>query len=208
MMTDPHRIRSEAELRAVIGEPSDLVHQKLFDHVDRFAQEFIRLTPLILVATVGPDGDLDVSPKGDEAGFVSVEDLNTLLIPERPGNKLAYGFRNMLHNAKIGIIFVVPGVTETLRVNGSVELTRDPEILERLSARNKPALLATRVTVEESFFHCGKAFIRSKLWKPKTWPEGAKANIGKQIAARSKAGEDVAEAVEKALLESYETRLY
>jgi PPOX class probable FMN-dependent enzyme len=208
MMSDSHRIRCEAELRAVIGEPSDLVQQKLFDHVDRFAQEFIRLTPLILVATVGPDGDLDVSPKGDEAGFVSVEGPNTLLIPERPGNKLAYGFRNMLHNAKIGIIFVVPGVTETLRVNGSVELTRDPEILERLSARNKPALLATRVTVEESFFHCGKAFIRSKLWKPKTWPEGAKANIGKQIAARSNAGEDVAEAVENALLESYETRLY
>jgi len=207
-MTDPYRIRSEAELRAVIGEPSDTIDQKLFDHVDSFAQEFIRRAPMIFVATVGLDGRLAVSPKGDEAGFVLVEDPKTLLIPERPGNRLAYGFLNMLENSRIGIIFVVPGVTETLRVNGSVEMTRDPEILERLSARSKPALLATRVTVEESFFHCGKAFIRSNLWEPKTWPEGAKPEIGKQIAARLNAGEDFAEDLEETLREAYRTRLY
>jgi len=207
-MTDPHRICSEEELRAAIGEPSDTIDQKLFDHVDSYAQEFIRRTPMIFVATTGLEGGLDVSPKGDEAGFVSVEDPKTLLIPERPGNRLAYGFLNMLQNSRIGIIFVVPGVVETLRVNGSVELTRDPEILERLSARSKPALLATRVTVQECFFHCGKAFIRSNLWKPDSWPADARPQIGKQIAARLNAGEEFADGLEETLRDAYENRLY
>jgi PPOX class probable FMN-dependent enzyme len=207
-MSDAYRIQSEAELRDIIPEPSPLIDQKIFDHVDRFAREFIERAPLIFISTVGPEGDLDVSPKGDAPGFVSVEDPKTLLIPERPGNKLAYGFRNMLANPKAGLIFIIPGVTETLRINGSVELTRDPKLLERLSARNKPAILATRLRVEESFFHCGKALIRSKLWKADSWPEGVKANIGKQIAARSNAGDDLAEMLEKGLREDYETSLY
>lgn len=207
-MSDPHRIETQAELREVIPEPNPMLEQKIFDHVDPFAQKFIESAPMILMATVSADGDLDVSPKGDAPGFVSVEDPKTLLIPDRPGNKLADGFRNMLDNPRIGIIFVIPGVTETLRVNGSVELTRDPEILQRLSARNKPAILATRVTVEESFFHCGKAFIRSKLWKSDTWPDGFKANIGKQIATRAKAGDDLAEAIDEGMRKDYETGLY
>ena len=207
-MKDPHRVRTEAELREAIGEPSETIERKLFDQVDSFAEAFIRQSPMIFVSTVGADGRLDVSPKGDRAGFVSVEDPNTLLIPERLGNRLAYGFLNILEHGKIGIIFVVPGVSETLRVNGSAELTRDPEILERLSARGKPALLATRVRVEESFFHCGKAFIRANLWQPDTWPTDARPRIGKQIAARLNAGPDFAEELEETLSEAYRTRLY
>jgi PPOX class probable FMN-dependent enzyme len=207
-MSDPHRIETHAELREVIPEPNAILEQKIFDHVDEFAQKFIERAPMILMATVGSKGDLDVSPKGDAPGFVLVEDSKTLLVPDRPGNKLADGFRNMLDNPRIGLIFVIPGVSETLRVNGSVELTRDPEVLERLSARNKPAILATRVTVEESFFHCGKAFIRSNLWKSETWPEHFKANIGKQIAARAKAGDDLAEAIDEGMRKDYETGLY
>ena len=206
-MSDPHRIRTEAELREVIAEPSALVEQKIFDHVDEFASAFIRKAPLLLLATVGPDGGLDVSPKGDAAGFVHVEDEKTLVIPDRPGNKLAYGFSNILANPSVGLIFVVPGVVETLRVNGRAEITRDPALLERLAARNKPAILATRVRVEESFFHCGKAFVRSSLWKPATWPEGVKANIGKQIAKRNRAGDDLAEAIENELAEDLRTGL-
>ncbi|MBW2724882.1 MAG: pyridoxamine 5'-phosphate oxidase family protein [Deltaproteobacteria bacterium] len=207
-MTDPHRISTKAELREVISEPNPMLEQKIFDHIDRYAREFIERAPMILLATVGSDGNLDVSPKGDAPGFVAVENPKTLLIPDRPGNKLADGFCNMLDNPKVGIIFVIPGVSETLRVNGSVELTRDPEILQRLSARNKPAVLATRVMVEESFFHCGKAFIRSKLWKAETWPEGVKANIGKQIAARGNAGDELAAAIDEGLRKDYETGLY
>jgi len=207
-MSTPHIIATLKELREVIPEPNPILEQKIFDHVDRYAQKFIERAPMVLMATVSADGKLDVSPKGDAPGFVSVEDPNTLLIPDRPGNKLADGFRNMLANPRIGLIFVIPGVSETLRVNGSVELTRDPEILERLSARNKPAILATRVAVEESFFHCGKAFIRSKLWKAETWPEDFKANIGKQFASRTDAGDELANAIDEGMRKDYETGLY
>jgi PPOX class probable FMN-dependent enzyme len=206
-VSDPHVIRTDAELREVIPEPSAVIEQKIFDHVDEFAGAFIRKAPLLLLATVGADGGLDVSPKGDAAGFVRVEDEKTLVIPDRPGNKLTYGFRNILANPAIGLIFVVPGVMETLRINGQAEITRDPALLEQLSARHKPAVLATRVRVEESFFHCGKAFVRSSLWKPSSWPEGVKANIGKQIAKRNAAGDDLAEAIEKGLAEDLKTGL-
>ena len=200
-MTDPHRIHSESQLREVIPEPHPAIQQKVFDHVDSFAAAFIEKSPLLLLATVGEDGGIDVSPKGDAPGFVSVEDEKTLLIPDRPGNKLAYGFRNLLARPEVGILFVVPGVAETLRVNGRAEITRDPALLERFAARGRNALLVTRVHVDESFFHCGKAFVRSSLWKPATWPTGAKADIGKQIAARRGAGDDLAQAIEKSLAE-------
>ena len=172
-MSDPYRIENEAQLREVIPEPHAMVQQKVFDCVDPIAREFISHAPLVLLASVDAEGRLDVSPKGDAPGFVHVLDERTLALPERPGNKLAYGFRNILARPRVGMIFVVPGVTETLRVNGGAELTRDPELLERLAARGKPALLATRVRVEECFFHCGKAFVRSALWKTGSWPSGA-----------------------------------
>jgi len=207
-MADPHRITTEAQLREIIPPPHASIEQKLFDHVDPFARAFIERAPLVLVATTDAAGRVDVSPKGDAPGFVSIDDDHTLLLPERPGNKLAYGFRNILERPHVGMIFVVPGVTETLRVNGRAELTRDPALLERLAARRKPALLVTRVQVEECFFHCGKAFVRSSLWKPESWPEGFEANIGRQLARRMNAGSDVADAIEKSLAESYETGLY
>lgn len=206
-MSDPYRICSEAELREVIAEPNAVLEQKIFDHLDEFASAFVREAPLLLLATTGADGGVDVSPKGDAPGFVHIQDEKTLVIPDRPGNKLAYGFRNILENPSVGLIFVVPGVVETLRVNGRAEITRDPVLLEELTARNKPAVLATRVHVDESFFHCGKAFVRSSLWKPATWPEGVKANIGKQIAKRNRAGDDLAEAIEKGLAEDLLTGL-
>jgi PPOX class probable FMN-dependent enzyme len=206
-MSDPHLIRTEAELREVIPEPNPMIEQKVFDYVDEFAAAFIEKAPLLLLATLGADGCLDVSPKGDAAGFVELEDERTLVIPDRPGNKLAYGFRNILANPAVGLIFVVPGVAETLRINGRAEITRDPALLERLVARNKPAILATRVHVEECFYHCGKAFVRSSLWKPQTWPEGVKANIGKQIARRNQAGSELADQIEQALAEDLRTGL-
>jgi PPOX class probable FMN-dependent enzyme len=207
-MSDPHRITNEAQLREIIPPPSATLEQKIFDHVDRFARAFIERAPMLLLATAGSDGKTDVSPKGDAPGFVEVADAHTLLIPDRPGNKLAYGFRNILARPQVGMIFIVPGVTETLRVNGRAELTRDPMLLERLAARGKPAILVTRVHVQECFFHCGKAFVRSSLWKPGTWPENVKADIGKQIAQRMKGGPELAATIEKGLAESYETDLY
>lgn len=207
-MYDPHRIETEEQLREVIPPPRAALAQKIFDHVDEFARAFIARSPLLLLATSDAEGQVDVSPKGDAPGFVLVEGPQTIFVPDRPGNKLAYGFRNILGNPRVGMIFVVPGVTETLRVNGTAELTRDPELLERLSARGKPALLATRVRVEECFFHCGKAFLRSALWKPETWPRGVKANIGQQIARKLEAGAELARSIEEGLEKDYREGLY
>jgi len=200
-VNDPHVIRSEAELHAIIGEPSPVVQQKINDHVDDFCREFIARAPMVLLATCDAEGRVDVSPKGDAAGFVEVSDPKTLLIPDRPGNKLVYGFRNLLERPSIGLIFVVPGVTETVRVNGRAEITREPAVLERLGARGKPAVLVTRVTVDECFFHCGKAFVRAGLWDARTWPAGFKPGLARQISRKLSGNEGLAQQIDDVLEE-------
>lgn len=207
-MSDPHAIRTVEALRKVIDAPNERIQVKLFDHVDDYAREFIARAPLAFLATADADGHMDISPKGDAPGFVIVEDANTLVVPDRPGNHLAYGFLNILSRPKVALIFVVPGVTETLRINGSATISKDPALLTRLAAHGKPAVLATRIAVEECFFHCGKAFIRSSTWQPETWQAGVKANIGKQLAARMAAGEETAAAIEANLETSYRETLY
>jgi len=207
-MVDPHRVTTAAELREVIALPSAVVEQKVFDHVDEYAAAFIARSPLLLLATANARGDVDVSPKGDAPGFVAVDDAHTLLVPDRPGNRLVYGFHNILEQPRVGLIFVVPGVTETLRVNGDAEITRDPALLTRLAARGKPALLVTRIRVRECFFHCGKAFIRSALWQPESWPIGVKAEIGKQFARLLQGDARLAETIDAGLTEDYAKNLY
>lgn len=207
-MSESWRIETEAQIEEILGTPSPVLEQKLFDHVDEFAAAFIAKSPLVLVATSDTDGRLDVSPKGDAPGFVLLEDAKTLVLPERLGNRLAYGFRNILSNPRVALLFVVPGTTETLRVAGTAEIRRDPELLERLSAKGKPALLATRISVEECFIHCGKAFLRSTLWQPETWPRDYRVNLGRQLAKRMGAGEEIAERIDEGLAESYKTTLY
>jgi hypothetical protein len=125
-----------------------------------------------------------VSPKGDQPGFARVVDERTLLIPERKGNKLIYSLQNLLDNPKIGLIFLVPGTCETLRVQGSAQLSEDRLLCEKLSARGSPALLAIKVQVEACYFHCAKAFLRAELWKPETWPPPVKVSFGEEIAQR------------------------
>jgi PPOX class probable FMN-dependent enzyme len=207
-MADPHRITSAAELRDVIAAPSPIIQQKVFDHVDEYAAAFIARSPLLLLATANARGDLDVSPKGDAPGFVAVDDPSTLLLPDRPGNRLVYGFHNILEQPRVGLIFVVPGVTETLRVNGDAEITRDPALCARLAAGGKPALLVTRVRVRECFFHCGKAFIRSALWRPESWPAGVKAEIGKQFARVLRGDAQLADTIDASIAEDYQKNLY
>jgi PPOX class probable FMN-dependent enzyme len=203
-MSDPYAIRSEAELEEVLGQPSPVVQAKILDRVDEHAADYIAHAPMLFLATAAADGSVDVSPKGDAAGFVEViDDGGTVLIPDRPGNKLAYGFRNLLANPQIGLIFVVPGATETLRVNGRATITRDPALCERMAARGKQAPLVTRVTVEQCFFHCGKAFLRSGLWKPETWPTGYKPGLAKQLSRKIAGNEDMSAAIEDALAVSY-----
>jgi len=207
-VTDPYRIDSVEQLREVIPEPNPLIATKVFDHVDPYAKAFIERAPLLLLATGGGASGLDVSPKGDAPGFVAVDDDRTLLVPDRPGNKLAYGFQNILTSPEVGLIFIVPGVTETLRVNGTATLTRDPDVLERLAARGKASLLAIRVHVAECFFHCGKAFVRSALWKEETWPQGFSPQLGRQLARKAKLGDDVAAKIEEGLERDKREGLY
>jgi len=206
-MGDPHRISTEAQLREVLDTPSPLVEGKVFAALDPVSTAFIERAPLVFVATCDAHGRMDVSPKGDAPGFVSVEGDAVLLVPDRPGNDLAFGHLNLLENPRISLIFVIPNVRETLRVNGRAELTRDPAVLAALPARGRPARLATRVFVEEVFFHCGKAMIRSGVWKPASWPERFKPGIGRQLAAKAGADDTAAAAIDEALERDYRENL-
>jgi hypothetical protein len=202
-----HRIETVAQLQALIGDPNPLTPKKLFSALDETAIDFIRRSPFLVLATADAQGNQDASPKGDGPGFVAVEDQRTLLIPERKGNRLMFSLRNILANPQVGIIFLVPGTDETLRVNGAAELTNDPELLVRLSARGAPALLAIRVAVRECFFHCAKAFIRSQLWKQETWPERRKISFGKILSAKVGGGDELARQVDQAVEQDYKNNL-
>ena len=184
-----------------------MVRTKLFRGLDETAITFIKQSPFLLLATADAEGTPDVSPKGDEPGFVAVEDDQTLLIPDRKGNKLIFGLQNILMNARVALIFLVPGTEETLRIHGSAELTAAPEIVERLSARGQPALLAIRVRIERCFFHCAKAFKRSRLWRPESWPERLRISFGKLLAPRLGGSEELERTIDRMVEEDYKTNL-
>jgi uncharacterized protein len=202
-----HKIETVAQLQALIGEPNPLTPKKLLSSLEEAGVDYIRRSPFIVLATADAQGNQDASPKGDGPGFVAVEDEHTLLIPERKGNRLMFSLRNILANPHVGIIFLVPGTDETFRVNGTAELSDDPDLLVRLSARGAPALLAIRVTVRECFFHCAKAFLRSQLWKPETWPERQKISFGKLLSAKIGGGEELAQQVDQAIEQDYKNNL-
>jgi len=207
-MGDAHGIETLEQLRVRMGEPSEFVAGKVNDFVDDFGREFIARAPFLVLSTADAEGRQDVSPKGDAPGFVTVADERTLLIPDRKGNKLLYGLANILSNPRVGLLFLIPGTEETLRVNGRAELTEDPEILKALAARGQDALLAIRVHVDECFFHCAKAFRRSALWKPETW-QPHKVSFGAQFAKRiDRAGDaELIENIDKAVETDYREEL-
>jgi PPOX class probable FMN-dependent enzyme len=202
-----HRITTVEQLRAILGEPNPMTPKKLLSELDEMAIDFIRRSPFLVLSTADADGNQDASPKGDGLGFVVVENESTLLIPDRRGNKLLFSLQNILVNPHVGIIFMIPGTDETLRVNGIAELTSDPVLLERLSARGTPAQLAMRVTVRECFFHCAKAFIRSQLWNPETWPARKQISWGKYLASKVGAGEEVASKIDEHVHQDYKNNL-
>ena len=170
------QITTREQLRALYGEPADLTKSKVRDHLTQSAQDFIRKSPLLFLAT-----GAEVSPKGDPPGFVRIEDERTLLIPDRPGNKLLFGYETILQHPEVGLIFLVPGTTETLRVSGTATLWQDDILQQELAERGKPALLILKVTVTECFFHCGKALIRSHLWQSDQWGEPYKMNWAHEL---------------------------
>ena len=201
-------IRTEEALRAVIGEAPAGLQDKNIDRLDHFAVDFIAKCPFLILTTADANGRCDASPKGDAPGFVHILDEKTLVIPDRPGNRLAYGHLNILSNAQVGLLFILPGTPETLRVNGTAELDASPELLESLAARAKPAVLGIRVTVEECFFHCAKAFIRSALWQQDIWPkEPHRVSFGDMFAERRQLDQETARAIDQSIEADYETNL-
>jgi hypothetical protein len=206
-MDDPHLLGSLEQVRAIIGPEVPAIKAKFFPALEETASHFIRHAPLLLLATVDRNGHPDVSPKGDGPGFVAIEGAHTLLIPERKGNKLIQGLQNILATGRIALVFLVPGTEETLRVHGRAELTADPALLARLEERGQPALLAIRVHVEQVFFHCAKAFKRSKLWQPDSWPAKLRISFGAMLAKKLGAGEEAAQKIDAAVEEDYRTGL-
>jgi len=164
-------IQNEQELVALIGEPHPVARDKAIDHLDDFCKTYIARSPFVVVATCDENGNLDTSPKGDPAGFVQVLDDHTLVMPERPGNKRADSYKNILRNPKATMIFLIPGKNETLRVSGHARIIYDEDILQTMAINGKPPKLGLALHVEEAFFHCAKCMVRSNLWQPEQWPE-------------------------------------
>jgi uncharacterized protein len=199
-------VETEAQLRDLIGSPTQLVAGKIADRLNDFFRRYIEESPFVCLATASSDGRLDVSPRGDPAGFVRILDERTLLIPDRPGNRIADTLTNVLDSGRIALLFLVPGVGETFRINGSAVLTDDPDLLVDSAVEGKPPKLGILVTVEEAYTQCSKALIRSDLWNverhvdPKTMPKS-----GDILKAVSDPTLDVEE-YERARLERYRRR--
>jgi PPOX class probable FMN-dependent enzyme len=157
----------EAQLREVLGgEPAKLIREKIADRLNPLTRHFVERSPFVVVASGRPDGGLDVSPRGDPPGFVRILDERTLLLPDRPGNKLADTLTNLLEDDRIALLFLIPGVNDTFRVNGRARIVDDPELLAGSEVEGKVPQLGILVEVEEAYTQCPKAFLRSDLWNP------------------------------------------
>jgi PPOX class probable FMN-dependent enzyme len=157
----------ETKLREVLGgEPAKLIREKIADRLNPLTRQFVERSPFVVVASGRPDGGLDVSPRGDPAGFVRILDERTLLLPDRPGNKLADTLTNLLADDRIALLFLIPGVNDTFRVNGRARIVDDAELLGESEVEGKVPQLGILVKVEEAYTQCPKAFLRSELWNP------------------------------------------
>jgi uncharacterized protein len=164
-------IEGEESLRELLGEPAPVVCAKIVDRLNPLTRQFIERSPFLCLATSDAEGRCDVSPRGDPVGFVRILDDRTLLLPERPGNRIADSLRNILCNPRVGLLFVIPGVGDTFRVNGRATLTTDALLLEPCSVEGKRPKLGILVDIEAAYTHCSKAFLRSGLWDPTRFME-------------------------------------
>ena len=207
MRTDTPTIRDAAELRAHFGSVGALAAAKVLDRLDDHCSRFIALSPFLVLASADAEGGVDASPRGDAPGFVGVHDEKTLVIPDRRGNNRVDSFSNLVENPGIGLIFFVPGIDETLRVNGTAEIRRDPALLAPMIAQGKVPAAGLVVHVREAFFHCAKALMRAHLWDPthhvarKNFP-----SLGRILADQTAAAP--ADEAEASIAEAYRTRLY
>jgi PPOX class probable FMN-dependent enzyme len=200
-------IETLQQLRAITRQPSERARNKVIDHIDEICRRFIEASPFVIVASRGADGRLDVSPKGDPAGFVRVLDEKILAIPDRPGNHRLDTFENVLADPEIGLIFLIPGNGDTLRVSGRANLVRDRSLQARLAVGGKEPELILIVTVEQAFMHCPKCIVRSRLWSPDHWSDRATVpTLADAIMAHARPAETVAEV--SAFIAEHNARLY
>ena len=191
-------IRSLEELEALVGEPVQQVRDKVRTRLAPIHRDWLAASPFCVLATADADGRCDASPKGDPAGRLAyVVDDRTIAVAERPGNRRVDGYRNVLVNPYVGLNFVIPGRGDTLRINGRARLVRDAPFFDAMVVKGHRPVLALVVDVEEVFFHCAKAFLRSGLWRPETWdPEGRvprRAVIAKEHEGDPRSAEELAE---------------
>jgi len=210
---DPFAIASEDQLRDLYGRAEGLAVRKCIPFIDRHARAFIALSPFLTLATQSPEGRADVSPRGDPPGFVKVLDKRRLLIPDRSGNNRLDSLTNILANSSVGLLFMIPGFEDTLRINGRARLTRDPALLAGMEMQGKAPKCGIEVTVDELFFHCAKAFKRSRLWAadaqvPRATLPGLGRMILEQTEEAKKMTEEQIAAADAGLEWHYEHELY
>jgi PPOX class probable FMN-dependent enzyme len=166
-----HQVTTLAELHAINGDPHPSILQKHTSYLTPLLEAFITAAPFFLIATADAEGNCDVSPKGDQPGIVKILDRRTIVIPDRLGNRRIDGHRNIIANPHIGLIFIIPAVDETVRLNGRAFITAEPDLLASMTIQGKTPKLATIVEIDEVYMHCARAFLRSGLWQPDAWPD-------------------------------------
>ena len=200
-------ITTRPRLRELSKQPSQRASNKIIDHVDDICRRFIAACPFVIVASRGADGRMELSPKGDPPGFVAVLDEKTLAIPDRPGNHRLDTFENLLTHPDVGLLFLIPGNGDTLRVSGKGQIVRDSSLQGRLAVNGKDPNLVLVVTVEEAFMHCPKCIVRSRLWSPEHWPDRSNVpSLAEAIMAHASPTETLSEV--QAIINESTARLY
>lgn len=207
MIANEHLVTTMAQLETLYGEKMPAAVVKEIDHINSSYRKLIEKAPFVAVATAGPEG-LDCSPKGDAPGFVRILDDKTLAIPDRPGNNRIDGFRNIVRDPRIALLFLIPGVGETLRVNGRASISIDPELMRSFAVNGKLPRCVLIVHIDSIYFHCSKAMVRSRLWDEKTKVDRASPPSTGTIIAELSQGRLGGEAYDRALPERIKTELY
>ncbi|MEM7096405.1 MAG: MSMEG_1061 family FMN-dependent PPOX-type flavoprotein [Actinomycetota bacterium] len=195
VMFDPrHVVSTVDELRDRVPPPRPAQATKVLRRLDRHGRAWIERSPFVVISSTSNDGNIDVSPKGDPAGFVRILDDTTVAIPDRPGNRRMDTFQNVIETGVVGLMFLVPERGEVLRIRGSAQVVDDPDLLTTLTERGRDPVLALVVSIREVMFHCGKSVIRSGLWSPEAWPGvGGLASYAECLADQTTSDETVEE---------------
>lgn len=203
-----NRVTSVNELESLIGSPSELVIRKQLSELDRHMQAFIAEAPFALLGTYGHDGRCDVSPRGDVPAVAQVLNPKTLVLAERPGNRRADSLQNIIENGRVGLLFVIPGLGETLRVNGSACVFHDEDVLASLTVQGRRPVIGIAVEVEECYLQCAKALIRSKLWEPPQPLKTPSLSCFAEILIDQTNIDESIESLDEQIQQSYADRLY